>query len=312
MKAEWSNPTGTERSAAESGMKRNRQRILVLANPTAGGYRPKVLEAVRENLSRLDVDAEFRLTSHAGEIGEVCSDPDLDVDVLVIAGGDGSVNEAMTGLQDHPKPPALCLVPFGTANVLAHELKLPADPGAISDTLSKGKTRPLHAGLANGRPFVLMASAGFDAEVVHALPLALKRRFGKLAYVLSAIRIGFRRKTTDLQVHTNGRSYNAKMVIATNGKYYGGPFCLTREESVCRPGLHLILLKHDSPWSMLRFSLALVRGRLNKEPGALLMPITRATITSVSPVALQIDGDPYGTTPVEIEAAPACLQIVVP
>jgi len=287
-------------------------RILVLANPTAGGYRPKVLETLKKNLIRLGFVVDFRLTSHAGEIGEVAADSSLDVDILIIAGGDGSVNEAMTGLQENPKPPALYLVPFGTANVLAHELRLPSSPSAMTETIGKGKTRTLHAGLANGRPFVLMASAGFDAEVVHALPLALKRRFGKLAYVVSALRIGFQRKSTDLQVHADGQTYSAKMVIATNGKYYGGPFCLTRDESVCRQGLHLIILKHDSPRAMLRFSLALVRGRLDREKGALLLPVTRATITSAEPVALQIDGDPYGTTPVEIEAAPASLQIMVP
>jgi len=287
-------------------------RVLILANPTSGGYKPKILETLRKNLTRSGCEIEFRLTGHAGEIGEVASDPELNADVLVIAGGDGSVNEAMTGLQGNPAPPALYVVPFGTANVLAHELGLPCAPSAMADTISKGKTRSLHAGLANGRPFVLMASAGFDAEVVHALPLALKRRFGKLAYVMSAVRIGFQRKSTDLLVHADGQTHSAKMVIATNGKYYGGPFCLTRDESVCRQGLHLIMLKHDSPWAMLRFSLALVRGRLDREKGALLLPVSKATITSASPVALQVDGDPYGTTPVEIEAATASFKILVP
>ena len=89
------------------------------------------------------------------------ADPALNVSTLVIAGGDGSINEALTGFQDHPDPPQLAVIPFGTANVLALELGLPRTPRAIAEMIFQERTKPLHYGIANGRPFVLMASTGF-------------------------------------------------------------------------------------------------------------------------------------------------------
>lgn len=147
-------------------------KVLIVANPTSGGYSAEFLDDVRNRLEDLGCKTEIRLTRRAGEIGDICADPSLPVQTLVVAGGDGSVNEALTGFQNHPAPPQLGIIPFGTANVLALELGLPRNAKAIAELIRRGKTRQLHYGLANGRPFVLMASAGFDAEVVHAVPLS--------------------------------------------------------------------------------------------------------------------------------------------
>ncbi|MBO6755258.1 MAG: diacylglycerol kinase family lipid kinase [Roseibium sp.] len=286
--------------------------VLIMANPTAGGYRQKVLDKVRRELTASGFDVRLHLTSHAGEIGDVCADPSLRIGTLVIAGGDGSVNEAMTGLQAHPAPPALAVIPFGTANVLAHELGLPRRAKAVARAIAAHQVRPLHAGRANGHPFVLMASAGFDAEVVHAMPLSLKRRFGKLAYVLIALKTGFPRQSPDLFVHLQDETLAGKLVVVTNGRYYGGPFSVCPEACVCDPGLHLLVLEKDDPLSLMRFSAALLLGRVHKTRGVVAKTIQRARLTAAKPVAAQIDGDPFGTTPILVEAGGPTLDIIVP
>lgn len=286
--------------------------VLIMANPTAGGYRPKLLAKVRRKLQDAGCNVTLRLTSHAGEIGEVCADPKLAVGLLVIAGGDGSINEALAGFQSNPAPPDIAVIPSGTANVLACELGLPRRSGAIAGAILRRRTKPLHAGLANGHPFVLMASSGFDAEVVHGLPLALKRRFGKLAYVITAIRIGLTRQTSDLTAEIDGETLRGKLAVATNGRYYGGPFVISPDASVTRAGLQLLMLEKDDPLSSVRFGLALLMGRVHKAKGVTVRNFQRARIMSNRPVPVQIDGDPFGTTPVEIEPAPGHLAIVVP
>lgn len=286
--------------------------VLIMANPTAGGYRPDRLADVQARLQQAGCHVTLRLTSHSGEIGDVCANPKLAVNVLVIAGGDGSVNEALAGFQTNPAPPDLAVIPSGTANVLAHELRLPTSAAAIADAILRHKTAPLHAGLANGHPFVLMASTGFDAEVVHAVPLALKRKFGKLAYVLTALRIGLMRRSTDLVIEIDGESVTGKLAVATNGRLYGGPFVVCPEASVTEPGLQMLVLEKDDPLSSLRFGIALLRGRVHRAKGVTVRPFNRARIRSRSPVAVQIDGDPFGSTPIEIEAAPSCVDIIIP
>ncbi|WP_208977778.1 YegS/Rv2252/BmrU family lipid kinase [Labrenzia sp. 011] len=282
-----------------------------MANPTSGGYDAGFLEKVRARLEQHGFMAEIRLTRHAGEIGEVCADPELRVRTLVVAGGDGSINEALTGFQTHPDPPQLAVIPFGTANVLALELALPHNAQAIADIIRHQKTRQLHYGLANGHPFVLMASAGFDAEVVHAVPLTLKRRLGKLAYVITAIRTGFGRKGTLLRITLDGETITGKLAVASNARHYGGPFVIC-PGGATDPGLYMLVLERDDPWSSLRYGIALMLGRIHKVRGALVRPFSVATITADAPVAAQIDGDPFGATPLEIRTTDRTIPILVP
>lgn len=286
-------------------------KVLIMANPTSGGYNAEFLDDVRRRLEDLGCKTEIRLTRHAGEIGELCSDPDLCVRTLVIAGGDGSINEALTGLQDHPDPPQLAVIPFGTANVLALELGLPRNPRAIAELIFQGKTRPLHFGLANGRPFVLMASTGFDAEVVHAVPLTLKRRFGKLAYVITALKTGLRRKSAELKIELDGACLAGKFAVASNARHYGGPFVIC-PGGATDPGLHMLVLERDDPWSSFCYGIALLLGRIHKARGASVTPFQRARISAKDHVAAQVDGDPFGATPLEIRQTDKTVPILVP
>ncbi|CTQ60984.1 YegS/Rv2252/BmrU family lipid kinase [Labrenzia sp. EL_208] len=285
--------------------------VLIMANPTSGGYKAEFLDSVRTRLEDLGFRTEIRLTRHAGEIGEVCANPGLGVRTLVVAGGDGSINEALTGFQNNPDPPQLAVIPFGTANVLALELGLPRKPLAIADMIWRQKTKSLRFGLANGHPFVLMASSGFDAEIVHAVPLALKRKFGKLAYVITAFRIGFKRKASHLEISLDGETINGKFAVASNARHYGGPFVIC-PHGATDPGLYMLVLDKDDPWSSLRYGLALMFGRIHKARGATVRPFSVATIASTSPVAAQVDGDPFGTTPLEIRQTEKTVPVLVP
>lgn len=286
--------------------------VLILANPTSGGYNPRKLEKIQSYLTEAGCRVTLRLTTHAGEIGEVAADPRLAVNVLAIAGGDGSVNDAIAGFQTNPAAPDLAVIPCGTANVLAHELGLPSRPAAIARAILNHRTQPLHFGLANGHPFILMASAGFDAEVVHGISLALKRKFGKLAYVFTALKIGLSRDSSDINVDVDGQEFTGKLVVATNGRFYGGPFVVCPDASVTTHGLHVLVLRKDDPVSAVRFGLALLMGRVHKAKGVTVTAFEKARFFAKRPVAVQIDGDAFGTTPVMIEAAKDELAIVVP
>lgn len=286
-------------------------KVLIMANPTSGGYRAEFLDEVRNRLEDLGCRTEIRLTRHAGEIGEICSDPSLQVKTLVVAGGDGSINEALTGFQDHPQPPELAVIPFGTANVLALELSLPRTPKAIADMVYQGKSKPLHFGLANGRPFVLMASTGFDAEVVHAVPLTLKRRLGKLAYVITALKAGLTRKSTSLTIEMDGVQLKGKFAVASNARHYGGPFVIC-PGGATDPGLHMLVLERDDPWSSFCYGIALLLGRIHKARGASVTPFKTALISANGPVAAQVDGDPFGATPLEIRQTDKTVPVLVP
>ncbi|NRG19785.1 YegS/Rv2252/BmrU family lipid kinase [Rhizobiales bacterium] len=285
----------------------------MIANPTAGGFNAGTLEEVAARLRTGLHEVHVQLTQRAGEIDAICADPALKADVVVIAGGDGSINEAITGFGDRPDPPALAVIPFGTANVLAQELKLPFKPQKIAEMIMADRRKPLHYGLANGHPFVLMASAGADAEAVHAIPLDLKRRFGKLAYVLTALKIAFSgRRGADIDITTEGETIRCRLAVITNGKCYGGPFVICPQASVTEPGLHLVALRRDDIAACLWAGLSLALGRLHKTRNVITRPLVHAEIRSSAPVAAQIDGDPFGMTPLIVEAADHAIPFIAP
>lgn len=286
--------------------------ILIVANPTAGGFRRSRLERLTIRLAEAGARARLMLTHHAGEIGEICARPPPGVDTIAVAGGDGSINEAVSGLTTLARPPALAIVPAGTANVLAWDLGIPRAPDRLARLILAGRTAPLHHGLANGRPFVLMASAGFDAAVVHAVPLALKRRFGKLAFVAVAVKLAQRLRLPDLEVTTGADRITCRLAVVTNAARYGGPFRLCPTESPLQPGLHLVAVKVENAFGLVRLGLALVLGRLARTRGVEIRPVGGVRIDSGAAVPCQIDGDTFGVTPLDILPGERPLRVLVP
>ena len=289
-----------------------RSGVLVLANPTAGGYRRETLDTLATELTRRGIPVTVHLTGHAGEIEDVCSRPAPSVATIVVAGGDGSVNEAIAGFEKVATPPALAIVPFGTANVLAHELSLPFDAIALAGVIGRRRTRPLHYGLANGRPFVLMVSAGFDAAVVHTVPLSMKRRCGKVAYAWTALRLAFAPRSADVVVTADGERIVCRMAVVLKVSRYGGPFIVCPQASASRPELYLFAVTRDDPLAVARMALALLAGRFGAGGSIVMREVTDCTLASDGPVPCQIDGDTFGTVPVEIARAIRPIEVVVP
>ena len=290
------------------------RQLLVLVNPMAGSFRRAKLDEVLRHLHERGIVTEIRLTSRAGEIEEICAAPELTGDGVVVFGGDGTISEAIGGFERAERALPLGIVPFGTANVLARELKLPRRPESIAAMLAGGRIADLHYGLANGRPFTLMVSAGIDAAVVHALSPELKRRFGPLAYAIKGFKAGLAHRGSDLIVTADNRTTRCRIAVVTNGALYGGPFVVCPPAHVLRPGLFLVTLKSDDRLSLIRYSAALLSGRLSKADGVAVRPVERVRIeaSTDAPIAAQLDGDAAGFTPLEVEQSPRTMPIFIP
>ena len=152
--------------------------------------------------------------------------------VLAVAGGDGTINEAVNGLiaaagtaQAAPLP--LAIVPLGTANVLAREIGQAISSGAAAETALRGQARQVYLGQANGRCFTIMAGVVFDAHVVANVSLGLKRRIGKLAYVWEALRQLFLFPYARYRVTVDGDTSPSDMaLLMANGAAGNEPLTL--------------------------------------------------------------------------------------
>jgi diacylglycerol kinase (ATP) len=283
-------------------------RIVVVANPGAGNHDRNTINFIAERLRRHDRRVEVVESHGAGHIGEIVRA--ADADAILIAGGDGSINEAVGGLLKRSRPrPALGVIPQGTANVLGHDLGLPSNPSELAELFLGGRTRPLHIGLANGKPFILMASAGFDAEVVGRVDQRLKRLTGRFAYAHAALKVAFGYKNHDIEVTTRDAKFLAKLVIATNSKYYGGKFLMDNETSALTPGMKLIFARSLSIMTLIRLGAELLMGKLGGSSLLERMPARGVQLRSQSEIATQIDGDLLGTTPLVISECPETIEV---
>ena len=286
-------------------------RVTLLVNPAAGGFRPGTIDRLIVALHQRGLAVDLKTSEAPGHLADLAAE--AATDVVAVAGGDGSVNEVVSALLAREGVrPALAVIPQGTANVLAYEIALPSDPNRLADVILRGRRAELSLGLANGRPFFLMASAGLDAEIVHAVETGPKPRVKKLAFVHNALALTLKGRGTPLTVEADGRRHEVKLAVVANARHYGGPFVLARDTSATAPGLVLVALRDDSPWKLMRAAAALAAGRIGPSANIIVEPVREVTIRSAEPVATQIDGEALGATPLEVTTADRTLDVLVP
>jgi len=155
--------------------------------------------------------------------GQAAEAADAGVDLVMAAGGDGTVTACAAGLAGKPVP--LAILPAGTGNLLAVNLGVPLDLALAVEVALTGTDRKIDLGVANGRPFVAMAGLGLDAKMLRSTSEAAKKRFGYAAYVLAILRhVGD--PPLRIAVRTDGgrpKKYSATGVIVGNvGWLHGG------------------------------------------------------------------------------------------
>ncbi len=289
---------------------RKAKRVLILANPTAASFRFQSITEIISYLEGAGMKVELKLTSRASEITETCTNPDLNTDILTIAGGDTSVSEAATALLGRGMKPHLAIIPFGTANVLAHELGVPTTPEKIAQTIITGRKQKLHHGFANGRPFFLSTSTGFDAEIVHVVPLRLKRRYGRFAYLYIAAQLAFSRRKGNFKVRADGEDLQCAMALITNGRFYAGKHMVAPDASVLEKQLHLLTFKEDGVWALFKYACRLLMGTVASSKNVSHRTIKTARIDAYRAAAVQIDGEPFGGTPLEVTVGDCELTVL--
>ncbi len=308
--------TDTEASSAAA-----RRRVTVVFNPTAGRRRRERLAATLAHLDGTGCDVSLRETTARGDAERFAREAGAlrngaAVDLFVVAGGDGTINEAVNGLlagaDGTARLPSLALVPLGIANVLAQEIGLAITPEAIASTIAGGTASRAWIGRANGRCFTMMAGVGFDAHVVAGVRPRLKRMLGKGAYVLESLRQLFRFGFQRYRVIVDGRAYDAASAIVAKGHFYGGRYVCAPDARLDAPEFQVCLFERGGPWNAVRYALALAMSRLPALPDYRIVTGRVVEIDGPAGDPVQGDGDVIARLPVRIDLAPAPLSLVVP
>lgn len=229
---------------------------------------------------------------------------------LVVAGGDGSINDA---LNRYPRVP-IAVFPTGTENLLAKHLGMPKSGKLAAQIIAEGRPLEFDVPTANGRKFLLMASCGIDAEVVH---LTHARRTGHITHfsyvqpILAAMR---KYQYPVLRVIADGMAepYCGALLMVANLPCYALQFPFACEASPFDGVLDLRLFEKGSRLSTISYAISVLLGRHDRRKDVRCLKGRSFRIESDVPVPLQLDGDPFGHTPLELEIGSDRVPLIVP
>lgn len=287
-------------------------RVLIVYNPVAGGRHLRV-ETVINGLVAMGCLPELVRTGKRGDAALAAQTAAArGFELIIAAGGDGTINEVANGLAASGTKVPLAFLPLGTANVLAAEVGLQPTAEAVLDTIAGGRRRLIRLGVAGDQHFVLMASAGLDAAVVHGVDLALKRRAGQLAYGLEALRQAFAYRFPELTATIDGVPHRARMVVACRARCYGGPFQVAPQADLTADVLQVVILKRGGLVALIRYAVALALGRLCALPDVEIVAGRSLVLEGPADAPVQTDGDPAGMLPTEIRVSDQVIELLVP
>lgn len=288
-------------------------KVLLICNTSAGKGKGggKISQLIRI-LEQKGFQTETFFTKGPGDAKSRAARIAPDVQRLIVAGGDGTLNEVLNGLPDPSRIP-IALVPSGTSNVMAKETALPNKPHSIAVMLEQGAVRRLDMGTIGDRRFLLFVSVGLDAMVMKELLQCRSSRLGYRRYIMPVMKALARYHPPDLGI-TIDESMKLKggMVLVGNTRHYGGILSITDKARYDSGHLDVCIVPKATIPSLARYYLAAARGRVSQERKIHYLTGKRIRIDSEEPVAVQVDGDYFGTTPVLINISASVVPLLVP
>ena len=310
-------------------------RICVIFNPAARGNKARHF---RRHLDEIGGRCAFKATAAPGDARRLAAEAVADgFDLIVAAGGDGTVNEVLNGLGDAPDGfgrARLGVLPLGTVNVFARELKIPLRLERAWQVLQRGNETKIDLpraefaadGKRQRRYFAQLAGAGLDARAIELVNWQHKQAVGPLAYVLAGLKaLGEKKPAISAsprpagdtppggpRAADSGAGAAGELVLIGNGKLYGGPFEIFPGADLRDGALEVCLAPRvDWPWLLRCVPEFVVRQRL-PEQWVRRFRAAEFELTGEMAASFELDGEWAGRLPVVFAVERARLRVAVP
>lgn len=284
---------------------------LLITNPFSHrGLSEKEIAKVVVPLTTSGAHVEIVRTRGPGDGERAVRERKKDYSAIIAAGGDGTINEIVNGLAGARIP--IGVIPRGTGNVLAHELDIPRRLHRAVETILRGKELTLDAGMAGERRFILMASAGYDAQVVAEAHRKRSHRFGYLSFLVPMLRVFLKGSFPEIAVNLHGSEMICRHVVIANVPGYGGPFRPAPYAIYNDGELDVVMYLKAGRWNMIRYGLLALCGSRAARDDIIRMRCERLKISSREPIWLQVDGDPVGELPCTLRVLHDSVRVIVP
>ncbi|WP_137149902.1 lipid kinase [Devosia sp. FKR38] len=289
----------------------SRRRALMLVNPNSrrGGT---ALDSVIERLRAGGVDVLIEQLGAPQEVPAQIVALRDQADLVIVCGGDGTLNAAAGGVVKTGLP--MAILPMGTANDLARTLGIPENLELAADIIIAGRQTRIDLGEVNGHPFFNVASLGLSVDLARGLTPEVKRRWGKLGYALAAFKVLRQAKRFRAEIISEtGRVRTRTLQIAVgNGVHYGGGTVIQADATIHDGRLDLYSLELRNVWKFGLMLGAFRRGQHGLWDEVRTDQGTDFEIRTIRPMPINTDGDIVTHTPARFTVHPSAVSVFVP
>jgi YegS/Rv2252/BmrU family lipid kinase len=308
---------------------------VLIYNPVAGrrpARREREVRQAADVLRQAGLEIEMAPTARPAMAHELAQAAVANgADLVLACGGDGTINEVINGLALSPVP--LGILPGGTANIVAHELRLPLHPVRAAHQflrwtphrIALGRARwgeaqaaPPEGELSPGacsRYYISVAGIGYDAEIVYRLSSWMKTNFGVTGYVLEAFRQLVRYSFPRFSCRLDGQERQGTFAVIHRTRLYAGWLHLAPTAGLFRPRFTVCAFPSRSRLRYLLYALAVLARQHLRLKGVSLDQCTEVVCTPIDaalPIRFELDGELGGTIPAKFEIVPDALTVLVP
>ncbi|MGG4554271.1 diacylglycerol kinase [Paenibacillus woosongensis] len=290
------------------------KRARLIYNPSSG--REEMRRLLPDVLDRLDlagIETSCHATTGEGDATrEAAEAVRRGYDIIIAAGGDGTLNEVVNGMAGLEHLPPLGIFPMGTTNDFARAMGIPKRWEDYCDLVIENKTRPIDIGKVNGRHFINIAGGGSLTELTYEVPSKLKTMIGQLAYYMKGIEKVASLSPTELIIRADGHGVlegEFMLFLIANSNSVGGFEKLAPDARIDDGLLDVIAVRKCNLAEFIRLLTMALRGDHFSDPRVVYFKTTRMEVTSPGLVQLNLDGELGGELPGVFEILPSHLRI---
>ncbi|MDX8365226.1 diacylglycerol kinase [Cytobacillus sp. IB215665] len=292
------------------------KRARIIYNPTSG--REAFKKHLPEVLQRLE-QAGYETSCHAttGE-GDATKAAQIAVkrryNLVVAAGGDGTINEVVNGIAEQQYRPKLGIIPVGTTNDFARAIGVPRSINAACDILVEGEPVPIDLGRVNKQYFINIAGGGRLTELTYEVPSKLKTILGQLAYYLKGIEMLPSIRPTEVEIEYDGKLFEGEIMLflVANTNSVGGFEKLAPKSTLNDGMFDLLILKKTNLADFIRIATYALRGEHIRDPKVIYAKANRIKVQTHDKMQLNLDGEYGGLMPGEFVNLYQHIEVFVP
>lgn len=291
------------------------KRARLIYNPTSG--REEMKRRLADVLARLErggLETSTHATIGEGDASLAAADAiERGFDVIIAAGGDGTLYEVINGMAERENRPPLGIIPLGTTNDFARALAIPRNWEQACDIITSGFTRPTDVGKANNRYFINIAGGGSLTELTYEVPSKLKTMLGQMAYYMKGLEKLPRFRPMHLHMKADDLVFDeeAMLFLIANSSSVAGFEKLSPDSSLDDGFLDVFILKKCNLVDLVRIAGGALRGEHLADPHMMYFKAQHIEVTSPDYVQLNLDGELGGTLPGTFSVLPSHLDIFV-